>query len=184
MSVRLGILTVLTLGRAYGLQIHGELESRMNRVGEINVGQIYSTLDRLQTQGLVTLAGATADGLPLYTVTESGHAEAEEWLSFDTVGRADWDEMVGHVLMATSVPGRSALPVVDGYRERSEELRAFAQRSSEHASAQRRLGALGDSALADAAIRWLDDVAATLAGPADTRQGLGEVRPRRGRRPA
>jgi len=184
MSVRLGILSVLTLGQAYGLQIHGELESRTNRPGEINVGQIYSTIERLQSRGLVVKAGSTSDGLPLYAVTASGEAEADAWLSFEDVVHSDWREMVSHVLLATSMPGRSALPVIRGYRARFEALGTQETTAGEHDPAQKRLGALSDTVLADAAIRWLDGVAAELAAPADTRQALGLLRPRRGRRPA
>ena len=184
MSVRLGILAVLSMGQAYGLQVHGELESRMNRPGKINVGQIYSTIERLQSRGLVIKAGSTPDGLPLYEVTASGRIEVDAWLSFEDVVHSDWGEMVSHVLMATSMPGRSALPVVAGYRARFEGVRAEAARIGELDLPQRRLGALGDTALAEAAIRWLDQVSTGLGAPAATSHQLVMLRPRRGRRPA
>jgi hypothetical protein len=41
MSVRDGLLSVLTLGPAYGLQMHAELASRAPHRKPVNVGQIY-----------------------------------------------------------------------------------------------------------------------------------------------
>ncbi len=187
MSVRLGILTVLTLGKAYGLQVHGELESRMNRTGRINVGQIYSTIDRLQAKGLVRLAGTTTDGLPLYDVTDSGREEVEAWLGFESAASADWQEMVEHVLMASSIPGRSAEQVILGYQERlAATLSAESGKQDETDSldGQARLGALAERILAEAGIRWLDAASATLSEAPAARRGLAESRPRRGRRPA
>jgi DNA-binding PadR family transcriptional regulator len=184
MSVRLGILAVLTLGQAYGHQIHGELEIRMNRTGQINVGQIYSTIVRLQNRGLVMTAGTTADGLPLYAVTESGRAAANAWLNFDDVAEADWAEMVGHVLMAASMPGRTARPVIEGYRARLEAIQAYSTRVDDYASPLAKLGALGDRELSAAGIRWLGQVSDALLMPGEISQDLDRLRPRRGRRPA
>ena len=53
MSVRDGLLAILSLGPAYGLQLHSELASRSPHRGPVNVGQIYATLDRLVARGLV-----------------------------------------------------------------------------------------------------------------------------------
>lgn len=51
MSVRDGLLALLTLGPAYGLQLHAELLDRAAHRRRVNVGQIYSTLERLRERG-------------------------------------------------------------------------------------------------------------------------------------
>jgi hypothetical protein len=64
-SVRDGILAILSMGPAYGLQLHSELTSRAPHRKPVNVGQIYGTLDRLAKQGLIEPAGKKAAAITL-----------------------------------------------------------------------------------------------------------------------
>ncbi|WP_055949191.1 PadR family transcriptional regulator [Agreia sp. Leaf244] len=179
MSVRSGILAVLSLGPAYGSQVHGEVETRMHRVGSINVGQIYSTLDRLQSQGFVINEGMTGDGLPLYALTARGRAEVETWLTTADAG-SSWSDFVGHVLLVASLPGAPVDDLVRGYRD------AFGEEAVPTAdSTDEPLAALGEQAtrvLSRSALAWLDDVQRVLS-TSDHARPLGSMRPRRGRRP-
>lgn len=182
MSVRSGLLVILTIGPAYGFQLHGELQSRTAGRRTVNVGQIYGTLDRLVTQGAVESAGTTADGLPLYRLTDLGRAEALTWLC-DTgspVGE-EWNDLVDRVLLASSLPDVDVPRIIAGYRTRWRRVGDGAALTG-----QDRLAASAASALAVAALAWLDEAEAALAGePAGTFQReLSHARPRRGRRPA
>ena len=76
---QLVLLSILRLTPdAYGVTIAGELESRAAR--RVSRGALYTTLDRLETKGLVRwkICQGTAerDGLPrrCYTVSERGLA--------------------------------------------------------------------------------------------------------------
>ena len=69
-SVRDCLLAIMSLGPQYGLQLHAELTTRAPHRAATNVGQIYSTLDRLVRDAKVETGGQTADGLPLYQLTE------------------------------------------------------------------------------------------------------------------
>ena len=81
MSVRNGLLAVLTLGPAYGAQLHAELGDRLGHRRTVNIGQVYATLERLGVQGLVRAAGVTDDGLPLYRITDDGRGRSSSALS-------------------------------------------------------------------------------------------------------
>lgn len=175
MSVRSGILAVLSLGPAYGSQVHGEIEARTERHGQINVGQIYSTLERLQTRGLVDANGLTDDGLPLYALTPSGRVEVEEWLR-EAESDASWADFVSHVLMAASLPHAPVLALLASYR------RLFAAEPVA-ADASPSLAALASARFDEAALHWLDAVEAALQQPHTLARPLGDIRPRRGRRP-
>ncbi len=48
MTVRASILAVLTMGECHGYQLRQEIESRTGGSWQINIGQIYSTLERLE----------------------------------------------------------------------------------------------------------------------------------------
>ncbi|MGY3263154.1 PadR family transcriptional regulator [Frigoribacterium sp. 2355] len=53
MTVRLGLLAILDQGPGYGYQLRSEFDRRTGSTWPLNVGQVYSTLDRLDRDGLV-----------------------------------------------------------------------------------------------------------------------------------
>ena len=53
MSVRHALLALLSEGPKYGLQLRHEFEARTGEVWPLNVGQVYTTLQRLERDGLV-----------------------------------------------------------------------------------------------------------------------------------
>jgi DNA-binding PadR family transcriptional regulator len=184
MSVQNAFLALLTEGSAYGSQLQSEFLARAAHRRQLNAGQVYSTLDRMMDQGLVESAGATGDGLPLYALTESGRAQAEEWLSSGPGNSApDWDEMQDQVLLAASLAGADAPAVIADYRTAyTEKVRELTHDADSRALlAANRAAELG----AKAAIEWLDEVSAALtANPDALIQHRSPERPRRGRRPA
>ncbi|HYI32878.1 MAG TPA: PadR family transcriptional regulator [Glaciibacter sp.] len=184
MSVRNALLAILTIGPAYGFQLHGELASRTAGRRSVNAGQIYGTLDRLIRQDVVESAGATPDGLPLYRLTRSGRAEALDWLHrTDSSPGEEWSDLLDRVLIASSLPEVDAMTVVAAYREYWEAVGA---RNPPSVSGQDRLAAQAGLSLANAALAWLDEVETHIVS--DDEGALSRVfdtdKPRRGRPPA
>jgi DNA-binding PadR family transcriptional regulator len=178
-AVRDALLALLTPGPAYGFQLHNELESRTGGVRSINVGQTYSTLDRLTRQGLIEPAGATDDGLPLHRLTGDGRAAAERWLDgADT----DWEETLDRVLVGASL-GRDD---VDRIIERSRDAWAAVARRRRPASPDLAgVARAAEIGRARSVVAWLDDLRAQLARDPDALAvERSPERPRRGRRPA
>jgi DNA-binding PadR family transcriptional regulator len=60
MSVRHAMLALLSEGPKYGMQLRDEFEARTDEVWPLNVGQVYTTLQRLKRDGLI--AAAPGDG--------------------------------------------------------------------------------------------------------------------------
>ncbi|WP_168209061.1 PadR family transcriptional regulator [Agromyces intestinalis] len=190
--MRDAVLAILLLGPAYGFQVHGALADRTGGRRRINVGQTYGTLDRLAKQRLVEPAGATADGLPLHRLTRAGRAAALAWLDgADATGADPWDETLDRVLIARSLDATGVDPAAIARRERERWTarraeaaeRAELSDAAEHAEpgvALARLAAAADAARAEAALSWLDRVAALPPVPLP----VAADRPRRGRRPA
>ena len=54
MSVKQALLALLEQGPMYGYQLRAEFESATGSLWPLNVGQVYSTLTRLERDGLVT----------------------------------------------------------------------------------------------------------------------------------
>ncbi|MFD1713778.1 PadR family transcriptional regulator [Amnibacterium flavum] len=178
MSVRHGLLSVLTLGPAYGLQLHGELLARAAHRGSVNVGQIYGTLERLLKQERIRRAGSTSDGLPLYALTPAGNDEALAWLTGTAPLDSDWTEMLDRVLISSTVPAGDPHAVIDGYLRHWTAMIAVAG-DPETASATT-LADAASAELAGAALRWLARARDTAATGTLVRP-LTVVRPRRGR---
>ncbi|AZZ54161.1 hypothetical protein C1I64_04230 [Rathayibacter festucae DSM 15932] len=181
-SVRDGLLALLTLGPAYGLQLHAELLDRAAHRRRVNVGQIYSTLDRLRERGLVAAAGSTEDGLPLHALTDEGRAEALAWLSGEGASaEEDWDDVLDRILLASSLSDADLDAVLDAYASTlPEEQEAL----DEHP--QRRLAARAVQVRDDALHRLLDAAREELVGAVDGAavRGYALERPRRGRKAA
>ena len=62
MSVRHALLALLSEGPKYGLQLREEFEARTGEVWPLNVGQVYTTLQRLERDGLVESDDDGQDG--------------------------------------------------------------------------------------------------------------------------
>ncbi|CAG9621264.1 PadR family transcriptional regulator [Sutcliffiella rhizosphaerae] len=80
MSVKYGILTLLSLQRFHGYELKLELDSLLGMKGKINPGQIYTTLDRLIRDQLVSSAGLDDQERKQFEIKPKGTDELEKWL--------------------------------------------------------------------------------------------------------
>src|SRR5438093_7170489 len=81
MSVRHALLALLSEGPKYGLQLRQEFEARTGEVWPLNVGQVYSTLQRLERDGLVAAEGEPEEGPQRnFRITDTGAVELAMWL--------------------------------------------------------------------------------------------------------
>ena len=62
MSVRHALLALLSEGPKYGLQLRQEFEATTGDVWPLNIGQVYTTLQRLERDGLVESDGSAGEG--------------------------------------------------------------------------------------------------------------------------
>src|SRR4029450_545166 len=75
------LLALLSEGPKYGLRLQNEFESRTGEVWPLNVGQVYTTLQRLERDGLVeTGDGEGERSRKLYRITAAGAEELTGWL--------------------------------------------------------------------------------------------------------
>src|SRR5437764_26188 len=81
MSVPHALLALLSDGPKYGLQLRQEFEAGTGEVWPLNVGQVYTTLQRLERDGLVESDGAGDDGPQKhFRITTDGADELAAWL--------------------------------------------------------------------------------------------------------
>src|SRR4051794_14795511 len=96
MSVRHALLALLSEGPMYGLQLRQEFEASTGDVWPLNVGQVYTTLQRLERDGLVESDGSDEDGPQRhFRITADGGQELAEWLRTPPdLGSPPRDELV------------------------------------------------------------------------------------------
>ncbi|KOU67693.1 PadR family transcriptional regulator [Streptomyces sp. NPDC060334] len=117
MSIRHGLLALLERGPRYGSQLRTEFESRTGSTWPLNVGQVYTTLARLERDGLVAPGGEDPAGHTLYAITDTGRAELHEWYE-RPVDRANppRDELSIKLAMAVGAPGVDIRSVIQSQR--------------------------------------------------------------------
>ena len=124
MSVRHALLALLSAGPRYGMQLRDEYEATTGDVWPLNVGQVYTTLQRLERDGLVESDGAGEDERQKrFRITVQGETELGDWLRTPP-GPASppRDELVTKVLVAARVPGVDVRDVIQAHRRQAVEL--------------------------------------------------------------
>ena len=118
MSVRSGLMALLAEGEKYGAQLRSEFEGRTGGTWPLNVGQVYTTLDRLVRDGLVAQVGEPdAEGRIAYRLTDTGRRELDAWWS-TPVDRTNTprDELTIKLALAVTAPGVDVPRVVQAQR--------------------------------------------------------------------
>jgi DNA-binding PadR family transcriptional regulator len=124
MSVRHALLALLSEGPKYGLQLRHEFEERTGEVWPLNVGQVYTTLQRLERDGLIESDGEDEAGTQKsFRLTADGGAELDAWLRTPPdLSSPPRDELVIKVLVASRVPGVDVHDVIQTHRRHVVEL--------------------------------------------------------------
>jgi DNA-binding PadR family transcriptional regulator len=123
MSVRHALLALLSEGPKYGLQLRQEFEARTGEVWPLNVGQVYTTLQRLERDGLVASEGADDGPQKGYRITGDGRDELLAWLQTPPEdSQPPRDELLIKVLVAVQVPTVDVHEVIQVHRRHLVEL--------------------------------------------------------------
>lgn len=81
MSVKHSLLALLRRGPAYGYQLRAEFEESTGQTWPLNIGQVYTTLERLERDGLVRDDGDDGQGHRIFALTDPGREELSAWFS-------------------------------------------------------------------------------------------------------
>ena len=195
MSIRHALLALLSEGPKYGLQLRQEFESRTGEVWPLNVGQVYTTLQRLERDGLIEADDDADDEGPQkgFRITQEGAEELAQWLrtppDFSSPPR---DELVIKVLVALELPGVDVHDVVQVHRRYLVELmQQWTRLKEDESRLDINFALVVDAELfrLDSLIRWLDTAdgrlkraAAGVDAPASQSFPLPKVRRKVGAR--
>jgi DNA-binding PadR family transcriptional regulator len=171
-TVRLSLLALLDHGPCYGYQLRTELDWRTGSSGPINVGQIYSTLDRLERDKLVRKTGENN----YYEITPLGSAEVASWF----VSVSPLADLPAKLALATTLPGVDVGAIIRAQRANADGTAIDSRVPKTAAELAAVIVARADSAAAASEAQLLDDVEGLLELGIEPRAISDEI-PRRGR---
>jgi DNA-binding PadR family transcriptional regulator len=161
MSVAMSVLALLAERSSYGLQLKTGFEARTGGVWPLNVGQVYTTLDRLQRDGLVAPAASGSEGpQKVFEITQAGRELLASWFSSGTsTTTPSRDELVLKLVMAVDHPGLDPAAVIQAERRQAVQLlQEYTRLKSGQQDAELGWTFLLDSLIfqTEARVRWLD----------------------------
>ena len=161
MSVQHALLALLAEGPKYGLQLRQDFEESTGEIWPLNVGQVYTTLQRLERDGLVESDDHEEPGPRKgFRLTERGGEELSAWLTTPPDMTAPpRDELVIKVLSAMRVPGVNVHDVIQVHRRYVVELmQQWTRLKEDEAEFDLSFALVVDAELfrLDSVIRWLD----------------------------
>lgn len=171
----------------YGYGLRVEFEAATGATWPLNVGQVYTTLSRLERDGLVEPhAGARGDsdgdGKVTYRITQAGRAELARWFStpLERSSRPR-DELAIKLALALTTPGVDVREIVQ--RQRTATLRSLRELTRLKAQADPAADAawllVNESMIfqAEAEARWLDHCEAQLTAGGRTPRATTTANP-------
>lgn len=170
MSVRQALLALLEEGPRYGYQLRAQFEQRTGATWPLNVGQVYTTLTRLERDGLVVADGDDGAGHVVYRITETGRDEVASWFT-TPVERTQppRDELAIKLALAVTVPGVDVGTVIQQQRSATmaalQDYTRLKRRAADGQTSEDLAWSLVLDSLvfsAEAEIRWLDHCDARL----------------------
>ncbi len=117
MSVKHSLLALLSNEPKYGYQLKTEFESATGNTSALNIGQVYSTLQRLERDELVEEVEVDDQDRRSYGLTKRGRLELDDWfVSPAAAPSAQRDEVSIKVLIAMASAAADPLNVLRSQR--------------------------------------------------------------------
>jgi DNA-binding PadR family transcriptional regulator len=174
-SIKIAILQLLDEGPSHGYALKQAFEKRTGGVWPLNIGQVYTTIDRLIRDGLVreissaevpirALPSATADSVQrVVALTEAGALEMKQWLREVLDVAPTRDEQVIKVLVACGRSTEHGLQIIDQQRSALlASLQAARKQQRERTSLPEQFADDVFASRLEADLRWLDRCEARL----------------------
>ncbi len=167
MSIKHGLLALLAPGPKYGYQLKAEFEAATGSTWPLNIGQVYTTLQRLEKGGQIESASEPDDdGRTIYAITADGKDELADWFRSPIVPEArPRDELAIKMAMAVSTPGVDVGEVVQAQRRQAmSSLQSLTRLKASVPDEDLARAMVIDSMVfaAEAEVSWLDRCEARL----------------------
>jgi DNA-binding PadR family transcriptional regulator len=178
MSIKYALLSLLNQQPHHGYQLKTAVEGWLGQTWPLNIGQVYTTLARLERDGLVTAGEVDQQGRQTYQITPAGQEALADW--FATPVPRDGlvrDELLVKLVAAVAAGDGSALGVI---RAQRTATLALLQQHTRRKTAAERQADLPQLVVADllisqaeAEVAWLELCEARLRTAGRDRRGEG-----------
>ena len=167
MSVKHGLLALLRRGPMYGYQLRVAFEESTGGTWPLNIGQVYTTLSRLERDEMVRSLPESEAGHRPYEITEAGQADLAAWFATPVShGDRPRDELAIKLALALTTPGVDVRAVVQTQRTATmRNMQEYTRLKSLPDKPEDLAWALVLDAMlfqGEAEVRWLDHCEASL----------------------
>lgn len=164
MSIRHSLLALLEDQPRYGYQLRVEFENRTGATWPLNIGQVYTTLDRLERDALVARDGDDGNGHVVYSITAAGRTEIRNWFAAPVErNNPPRNELAIKLALAVTLPGVDVKAIIQSQRVSSMKSLQDYSKARRDMALNQRAGETAsllvlDSLIfqAEAEVRWLD----------------------------
>jgi DNA-binding PadR family transcriptional regulator len=174
MSVKHGLLALLAEEPMGVYRLRKEFEARTGGSWPVNIGQVYSTVQRLERDGLVSRLEDDGEDVDRFQVTDTGREAVVAWWRTPVLrGDTGRDELVIKLALAVSADGVDVRDIVQTQRmETMRAMRDFARLKAQVPAPGEPITSpeLAWSLVLDhhtfsheAEVRWLDHIEAAVA---------------------
>ena len=169
--MRMPLLALLARGPAHGYELKRDFENHFGTVwGPVNIGQIYTTLARLERDGLVAATAVEQNDRPnkrVFELTGSGREALQIWLAEPAIRARVRDDFVIKLVLAGLAGLADPAALIEHqrteYLQALRDLDALSLRLGERATTAERLILEGSALHLEADLKWLDAAEDTLA---------------------
>ena len=167
MSLKYGLLGLLAEEPLHGYEVKNRFEEMLGGTWEVNIGQVYTTLQRLERDGLVRPAGERGDrGKLLYEVSDSGRKALNEWLAQPESGPQELrEDIYVKLLLAARVANGNLGPLLGrqkrAYLQRLRDLNQLEARAKKDGRTDLARLVRGALLHTEADIKWIDELSET-----------------------
>lgn len=175
MSLKFGVMGLLSREPLHGYEVKNRFEEMLGGTWEVNIGQIYTTLQRLERDGLVRPVGPRGDrGKLAYELSPAGRNALDEWLAEPASGPQQLHEDIYVKLLVATRIANGDLPQLLGrqkraYLQRLRDLNRLEERARRDGRIDLARLVRGALLHTEADLKWMDELSSERFGAEDGR---------------
>ena len=164
------MLGLLTGEPLHGYEVKNRFEAMLGGTWEVNIGQIYTTLQRLERDGLVRPVGERGDrGKLLYELSAAGRKALEAWLDTPDLGpQRLHEDIYMRLLLATRIANGDLQPMLArqkrAYLQRLRDLNRLEERARRDGRLDLARLVRGALLHTEADLKWIDELSSERFG--------------------
>jgi DNA-binding PadR family transcriptional regulator len=170
LSLRYGVLGLLKEEPLHGYEVKNRFEGMLGGTWEVNVGQIYTTLQRLERDGLVRPVGARGDrGKQTYELSPDGRKALDQWLAQPDAGPQQLrEDIYVKLLLAARIANGDLQGMLArqkrSYLQRLRDLNRVEERARRDGRVDLARLVRGALLHTEADLKWIDELASERFG--------------------